>query len=312
MKWIYKIHTYWAGVFLLFVTLCGGCATHREFFDSGGVPLSYTVEGQGEPVILIHGVAVNADLNWRFPGIIRALAKDYRVVSFDNRGHGRSGKPHGKQSYGSEMVEDVVRLMDHLNIGKAHVVGYSMGGFITLKLLAAHPERLISAAPCGAGWEHRDKEGMQRLEGIAEALETRGDYGPLLEETGIEKKGLGRVKAFVMNRFLNCVNDEKVMADVMRSLPGLEVKASDLQRNRIPVLSIVGEVDPLKRGVHNMEGVLANHEVVIVPRGSHYSTLNKREMVSVLRDFLQRQESHPSETENPVDRHFPGKKERSP
>lgn len=276
------------GVLLACLALCSGCAAHRQYFDAKGVPICYTVEGEGAPVILVHGVAVNADLNWRRPGITRALAKDFQVISFDNRGHGRSGKPHGKQNYGGEMVEDVVRLMDHLGIEKAHVIGYSLGGFITLKLLAEHPDRLISAAPCGAGWEQRSADGEQRLEAIAGAIESRGDYGPLLAEVGVNKSGFARVKVFVMNRFFRAINDEQAIADVMQSLHELEVSRAELSGNTVPVLSVVGGADPLKRGVDNMEGILENHEIVIVPHGSHYTTLSKRKMIAALRDFLKR------------------------
>lgn len=278
-------------VFLIIAILCTGCVTHRvhgEYLDAKGVSLHYTVEGEGTPVILVHGVAVNADLNWRRPGITRALAKNYQVISFDNRGHGRSDKPRGQEHYGLEMVEDVVRLMDHLDIEKAHVIGYSMGGFITLKLLTEHPDRLLSAAPCGAGWEHQDADGLRRLEAIANALESHGDYGPLLEEVGLRKKGFGRIQMFVMNRFFRCINDEQAVADVMRSLSELEVSEAELRANMVPVLSIAGDADPLKRGVDNMEGILANHEIVIIPRGTHYTALNKRQMISALRDFLER------------------------
>ena len=65
-----------------------------QFFDSNGVKIHYTVEGKGEPVILVHGFAANADANWRVPGITEALAKEYQVICLDNRGHGLSDKPH--------------------------------------------------------------------------------------------------------------------------------------------------------------------------------------------------------------------------
>lgn len=276
-----------------FIGLClialSGCITHRtrgEFFDAQGTPIHYTAQGQGEPIILVHGVAVNADLNWRRPGIIRALAKDYQVVAFDNRGHGLSGKPRGSNQYGMEMVQDVVRLMDHLGLEKAHVAGYSMGGFITLKLLTEYPDRLLSAAPCGAGWERREKDNMTRLDEVANAVEKRGDYGPLLSEVGLRRKGFGRVKVMAVNCFFNHINDNQAIADAIRSLPALEVTEEQLRANRVPVLSIVGASDPLRRGVDDMEGVLSNHEIVRVPKGTHYTTLNKREMVEALRAFL--------------------------
>src|SRR5579883_1762190 len=97
-----------------------------QSFDSNGVKIHYTVEGKGEPVLLIHGFAANADFNWRQPGVIKALAENYKVIALDNRGHGQSGKPHDIAKYGEEMAEDAVRLLDHLGIKKAHIVGYSM------------------------------------------------------------------------------------------------------------------------------------------------------------------------------------------
>ena len=291
MGWVFGSSSSRISALALCLVLCGGCAAHRvrgDFLDAGGVPLHYTVEGAGTPVVLVHGVAINADLNWRRTGIIRALARDYRVIAFDNRGHGRSGKPRGQQHYGAELVADVIRLMDHLDIDKAHLVGYSLGGFITLKALEEHPDRLLSAAPCGAGWERRDAEGLRRLEAIADAIESRGDYGPLLEEVGFRRRGLGRVKVFAINRYFRCINNEEIIADVLRSLSELEVSEEALRNNRVPVLSIVGDADPLKRGVDAMDGILGRHETVIIPRGTHYSTLNKRQLVSALKTFLEK------------------------
>src|SRR5690349_10160902 len=110
------------GLFLL----PGVGRAEEQSFNSNGVRIHYYVEGKGEPVLLIHGFAVNAQLQWGLPGIIKDLAKDHRVITLDLRGHGKSDKPTEVKQYGTEMVEDVVRLLDHLKIKKAHVVGYSM------------------------------------------------------------------------------------------------------------------------------------------------------------------------------------------
>src|SRR6266446_970237 len=120
---------------------CPSLYAEDKFFDSNGVKIRYTVEGKGEPVLLIHGFTANIEIQWTIPGITRALAKKYQVIAFDNRGHGKSGKPHDAEKYGMEMVEDAVRLLDHLKIKKAHVVGYSMGGMIALKLAVVHSDR---------------------------------------------------------------------------------------------------------------------------------------------------------------------------
>ncbi|MBT9588279.1 alpha/beta hydrolase [bacterium] len=107
-----------------------GSLLRAKDFRSHGVKIHYTVEGSGQPVILIHGLASSAAINWRMPGIVARLAKDYQVVALDCRGHGRSDKPKQDQAYGRAMVQDVAALMDHLRLKNAHIVGYSMGGMI--------------------------------------------------------------------------------------------------------------------------------------------------------------------------------------
>src|SRR5262245_8695747 len=98
-----------------------------RFFESNGVKIRYVVEGQGEAVLLIHGVSADLERNWGGPGVFGALSKNYRTIAYDNRGHGKSDKPYDPTKYGKEMVEDAARLLDHLDIKRAHVVGYSMG-----------------------------------------------------------------------------------------------------------------------------------------------------------------------------------------
>lgn len=93
-------------------------------FDADGVPIRFSDSGAGEAVIFVHGYMHKAK-TWK---PVRDMLPDrFRAVTFDCRGHGRSGKPHDPASYGLEMVTDVVRLMDHLGIEQSHVVGYSMG-----------------------------------------------------------------------------------------------------------------------------------------------------------------------------------------
>src|SRR5690242_19215820 len=98
-----------------------------QMLDANGVKIWYSVQGKGEPVVLIHGWLSSAGINWELPGITALLAKSYQVISLDVRGHGRSDKPLDEDAYGPELVEDVVRLLDHLKIEQAHIVGYSMG-----------------------------------------------------------------------------------------------------------------------------------------------------------------------------------------
>ncbi len=258
-----------------------------QFFDSNGVRIHYTVEGKGEPVILVHGFAANADANWRVPGVTQDLAKDYQIIVLDHRGHGLSDKPHDAAKYGEEMCRDIVRLMDHLKIEKAHVVGYSMGGYITLKLITMYPERLLSAAPCGAGWEKPGGEGDKR-EAIASALENGGDFGALF--AAISPPGKAPIRAGIrsLNFVLGMVNDTQALAAAMRGMSGLVVTEEQLRANAVPTLTIVGTDDPLRRGVDQMKGIMANQEIVYVEGGDHITTLRKPEFVGSIRSFLKK------------------------
>jgi hypothetical protein len=131
-------------------------------FTVKGTRIFYVVQGQGEPVVLIHGLYSSAGINWVWPGTMAALAKDHRVVAMDLPGHGLSDKPEGPEAYGMQMVEDIVALMDHLEMKKANIVGYSLGGMIAMKLTVTHPERVTSCCLGGMGWL-RDGSYLQKF-----------------------------------------------------------------------------------------------------------------------------------------------------
>ena len=164
---VYRIH------------LFQGMNPEGMYFDSDGVRIHYTVAGEGIPVILVHGLAVNAGVNFGARGVISELAKNYQVIALDNRGHGRSEKLYDPDAYGVEMCEDIIRLMDHLDIQKAHVLGYSMGGFIVLKLATLHPERLLSFMVCASGWTQEPAKELDFFKEMADILEKGGNYGIL-------------------------------------------------------------------------------------------------------------------------------------
>ena len=123
----------------------------EKSFDSSGVEIHYIEEGEGEPVLLIHGLGITAYFNWVRTGIQQELSKHYRVIMPDLRNHGKSGDaPDGE--HGVEVVEDMIRLLDHVGIERAHVVGYSMGGNLTIKMAILYPDRVRSALVGGTGW----------------------------------------------------------------------------------------------------------------------------------------------------------------
>lgn len=131
--------------------LAGSAAAQDRYFDAGGVRLRYVDQGRGPALVLVHGFTGDIERSWLNTGILPDLARDYRVLAFDLRGHGHSDKPHDVRAY-DEIALDVIRLLDHLGVGKSHVVGCSLGGIIVLKLLTTHPERFERAVIGGAAY----------------------------------------------------------------------------------------------------------------------------------------------------------------
>src|SRR5260221_8567512 len=147
-------------IVLGFLTLPGTCRAedkiNDEFFTTkDGVKIHYMVVGKGTPVILIHGYTGNAQGNWFRNGIAQALAQKHMVVALDCRNHGKSDKP---QPNGPGRAEDVIELMDHLKIQKAHFHGYSMGGGIVGQLMVRIPDRFITAGFGGSGIPEADPD----------------------------------------------------------------------------------------------------------------------------------------------------------
>ncbi len=263
-------------------------------FDSAGVKIHYIVEGQGEPVILIHGYAASIATNWAGPGVIKKLAENYQVIALDNRGHGLSDKPHDAASYGAVMFDDVLRLMDHLKLKKAHIVGYSMGGFMTEELLVEHPNRFITATLGGAGWnDPKDNTQANTLNMLADSLEQGKGIGPLiiaLNPVGAPPPTPQMLEA--TNKMFMATADAQALAGVARGMAKFPpVPESKIRANKIPALALIGEVDPLKAGVDRLDGVMPHLKIVVIPGANHLTAFANPLFISSLKEFLA---AHPS------------------
>ena len=122
-------------------------------FAHGPVDLAFLDEGDGDPILLIHGFASNKEINWAMPGWVTTLTRaGYRAIALDNRGHGQSTKLHDPADYTiAKMASDALALLDHLGLKHADIMGYSMGGRITAHLAAKHGDRVRSAVIGGMG-----------------------------------------------------------------------------------------------------------------------------------------------------------------
>lgn len=223
-----------------------------QFFDSDGVQIRYTDEGQGTPVVLIHGYTASGDMNWRIPGAVDLLAKHYRVITLDNRGHGKSDKPTEVEGYGDKMAGDVLRLLDHLKIERAHFVGYSMGGMITLKLAAIAPDRMLSAVIGGMGWV---------------------ELGPALPEgEAANARGNAALRA--------CA----------RGFPQLGITRDELKGIQVPLVVVIGSDDGLlARRVDPLIEVRPEVPVVKISGANHLTCIFRPEFRQAILEFLDKQ-----------------------
>lgn len=260
-----------------------------SYFTSEGIQIHYTDDGEGVPVILVHGFAANSDMNWRHPGIHKRLRKEgFRVITMDVRGHGLSGKPHSVDDYGFKMARDVVNLVLHLGIEKAHLVGYSLGGFISLKCAVEFPEYWLSVTPMASGWE--DPENSVHFRGLEKAIsdmEAGKPVGPLIDyfdETGTMKSGFLHQQMFKV--VMNYLNDIHALIALAKSISGLRVERSRLEQITLPVCSIIGSQDPFLKIAGAMAVNIPRAQIKIVQKADHLNMAANANAKDALVNFL--------------------------
>jgi pimeloyl-ACP methyl ester carboxylesterase len=202
-------------------------------FDSNGVKIHYQDQGSGDPVVLVHGFAANAEHNWGLTGWYKTLTPNYRVIAPDCRGHGQSDKPHDVKAYGGTVMEDdVIRLMDHLGIARALLMGYSMGGRIAMGLLGRQPKRFRAVVLGGIG----------AGAGITDLAARKPIVAALLAD---DKSKVTDPRARVFREFAEVIkNDLKALAACMAA-DREPIAPSQLTSNIVPVLVVVGTKDEL-------------------------------------------------------------------
>ncbi|MCB1515647.1 MAG: alpha/beta hydrolase [Hyphomicrobiaceae bacterium] len=244
-------------------------------FSSDGVEIAYIDEGEGPPVLLIHGFASNVQTNWVTPSWVGYLrGKGYRVIAFDNRGHGQSAKLYRLEDYGAPlMAEDARRLLDHLGIQSAHVMGYSMGARITAFLSLAHPERVQSAVFGGLGINM--VRGMAGTGPIAAALEA-----PSIDD-------VTNVTARTFRAFAEQTgSDLKALAACIRSSRD-PLTREDVARIGCPVLVAVGETDVVGGSAEDLAALIPGAEALVIPGRDHMKAVGDKVYKEGVARFLE-------------------------
>jgi len=263
-----------------------------RYYESNGVRIRYLERGAGAPVLLVHGFTGIIERSWIETGVLPDLARDHRVIAFDLRGHGKSDKPREPRAY-EEIGRDVIRLLDHLGLARAHLVGYSLGGIIVAKLLTTHPERFISATLGGAS--HRRGRGARSdlaAEAAAVEMETGLAYRTLILSTApTDQPPMSDEAVRLRSQAIVARNDPLAHAALMRARRALLVTDAEMAAVRVPALAIVGNADSTLARVKALHAAWPALKVMVV-EGAVHPTNHQRglpsrpEFVAAIREFI--------------------------
>jgi pimeloyl-ACP methyl ester carboxylesterase len=183
----------------------------------------------------------------------------------------------------------VLLLLDHLRLDQVALVGYSLGGFVALKLTTGHPERLTCLCLMGAGYEPPDnREFLEALPRLAADLRTGKGVRPLSTYMGAGHTEPGLLHTWVVKLLTRYLVDREALADLVLSLPELAVAEAELRRIAIPVCAIVGSRDPFRHSAGRLIRRMPDCRVVVVPGADHVSLIRQERARVALDGFLER------------------------
>lgn len=243
-------------------------------FLSDDVEIAFEVSGEGPPVLLIHGFGSNNAVNWQATGWIGKLHEIGRqTIAMDVRGHGQSGKLYDSDSYSpAAMADDAERLLEHLGIQKADVMGYSMGGRIAATLAIRHAQRVNSLVIGGMG--DALVKGIGGEEEIVAALKA-----PTLEEAtgaaGIAYRKFAEQTRSDRHALAACIIGQRAV-----------IPAADVSRIAAPTLVAVGEKDAVAGSAEGLAALISNAQVFIIPNRDHMLATGDRAFKAGVVAFL--------------------------
>ncbi|WP_417693855.1 alpha/beta fold hydrolase [Roseibium sp.] len=245
-------------------------------FEKNGVEIAYTDQGEGDPILLIHGFASNKFVNWDYPGWVRTLTKaGFRVITLDNRGHGDSTKFYNPDDYGAPvMAEDAFNLIEHLGLASVDVMGYSMGARISAFLTLNHPDKVRRVVFGGLGYGMVG--GVGDPEPIAAALEA-DSIKDVEDRTG------RAFRAFADQT----KSDRLALAACMRS-SRQKISEEDVSRIERPVLVAVGTKDDIAGSARALADLIPNAQVLDIPDRDHMVAVGDKVYKAGVLEFLEK------------------------
>lgn len=247
-------------------------------FRHGEAEIAYLDQSQNPidptPIILVHGFASNAQVNWVYPGWVRELTRaGRRVIALDNRGHGQSGKLYEASAYHTtEMAEDVIALLDHLGVARADFMGYSMGARICAFVALKHPDRVRKLVLGGLG--ARLVVGVGLPESIADAL-LAPSLADVTDQTGRAFRSFAEQTKSDRNALAACIRGSR------QTLTREEVASI-----KTPTLIAVGTKDDVAGSPHELAAMMPNARALDIPNRDHMLSVGDKVFKAAVLQFL--------------------------
>lgn len=243
-------------------------------FDSGGFKIAYDDIGRGRPIVLMHGFASNRNENWRRLGWYGAFErKGLRCIALDVRGHGESAKPHEPEAYARDaLIGDIFALMDHLEIKRADLMGYSMGARLALAAAISKPERVDHLILGGIGGRLFERSGSADVLAAAMMAEDASTITePLLRSFRhfADEQGEDRLALAACTRGAGGSFDRDMVSTL-----------------RVPTLVVAGARDTLAGSAEYLAALIPGAQAVTLPGCDHFSAIPHAMFKASVFDFL--------------------------
>jgi len=270
-------------------------ADDGKYAEFDGVKIHYIDRGKGEPIVLLHGGTSSLD-SWVRTGVVANLERDFRVIAFDARGSGRSSKPHDPKAYGRQQALDVPRLLDALQLDRAHIVGFSLGSSTVAQLLTLAPQRFLTATQAAGAGRSPEAANDPRIE---------------VEAAEIEKGCISRSRLYrqappnakpseeeYRQREAQCRADpdfdQYSVAASLRGYHDQAVTAEQMRAVKVPTLGIVGALDHTLKEMLELKQLRPDMKFVLLEGVSHTGPTGiqgRPVLVTAIRGFIGLQEA---------------------
>ncbi len=240
-----------------------------------GTPIAYETSGEGPPVVLVHGFGASRAITWANTNWYQTLTRaGRRLVAIDCRGHGQSGKPLEPPSYEEGlMASDILAVLAALGIERADIMGYSMGGYLAIRLMHDSPRQVGRVVLAGVG-EKYFRASRERAEIIADGL-LAGDPSTIIDP-----------EALAFRTFCERAGNDLVALAACIRRPRRVFQPPELGAMPHPVLVVCGELDDTSGPPEPLATAFPNGRALTVPRRNHHSTVGDRLYKDAALEFL--------------------------